>query len=177
MHILIAGRTGSGKTTLALALARRYHDEGYPVLVLDPILDPRWRAVGDDVWTTADTSEFVSAADSSRGCLLVVDEAGELMGRDRAALPLVRQATRGRHRGHLLILISQGLTSIHHSARAQCSSYALFSLTPTEAAKAESETGVAECAALPEARPGEYLWIRPFAPAERLRAFGSDGAG
>lgn len=119
-HVLIAGMTLSGKTTLAKRLCQVYRSHGIRTLVLDPILDPQW---GAD-FITADQEHFLEVFWSNTECMAFLDEGGESVG--RYDLAMQRTATRGRHRGHVCHYIVQDATQIAPIIRAQCTRLYLF---------------------------------------------------
>lgn len=119
-HVLILGMTESGKTTKARKLASCYRRQGYGVLVLDPLCDPRW----DCDFITADQEDFLDVFWRSRSCMAFLDEGGESVG--RYDLAMQETATRGRHWGHSCHYIAQKATQLAPIVRDQCSYVYLF---------------------------------------------------
>lgn len=119
-HVLIAGMTLSGKTTLAKRLAAAYRAAGINVFVLDPILDPQWNAD----FITDDQEHFLDVFWANRSAMAFLDEGGESVG--RYDLAMQKTATRGRHRGHVCHYIVQDATQIAPIIRAQCTRLFLF---------------------------------------------------
>ena len=88
MHTLVVGTSGSGKTTFARKLAISALGKGRRVLVYDVMLTdwPEGCEVFDD------EHDFSQAAHRSRNALLIVDEAGEVIGRSNYELILACHA-------------------------------------------------------------------------------------
>jgi hypothetical protein len=119
-HSLIFGMTESGKTTFATQLARAHKASGFGVIVLDPMLDPRWRCD----FLTASADEFLRVFWGSQRCMAFIDEAGESVGRYDELM--VRTATKGRHWGHSCHYLSQRGALLNRTVRDQCSHLFLF---------------------------------------------------
>lgn len=105
-------------------MVRRAAGAGVPVLVLDPS-GQHW---DDAHFVTGDTDEYIRVVFSNERCLLIVDEAGEAIGRAMSADHQHRNklATRTRHRGHSAIFISQAASTISPTIRRQCQKIWLF---------------------------------------------------
>lgn len=121
-HMLIVGMTESGKTTLATQLSSEYRAKGIKVIVLDPLLDPRWQAD----FLTSDRAEFLAIVQhpETRSCAIFIDESGEMIG--QYSDEMFWLATRARHYGHNSHFISQRAKQISPTVRNQCSYLALF---------------------------------------------------
>ena len=121
MHTLIVGPSGSGKTTFARKLAEAALDKGRRVLVYDVMLTdwPEGCEVFDD------DHEFSQAAHRSRGALLIVDEAGEVIGRSNYELFWL--ATRSRHIGASTVFITHRPSQLAPVIRDNCQVLILFS--------------------------------------------------
>lgn len=119
-HSLIFGMTESGKTTFAAQLSHAYSNNGFGVLVLDPMRDARWRAN----FITSNPDEFLRVFWNSQRCMAFIDEAGETVGRFDELM--VRTATRGRHWGHSCHYLSQRGALLNRTVRDQCSHLFLF---------------------------------------------------
>lgn len=101
---------------------------GVPVLVLDPSGSPKtWLDCGAD-FVTENVDEYLGVVFANSRCLLIVDEAGEAVGRAQSQdhAPRLRLATRTRHRGHSAIFISQAASTISPVIRRQCQKIWLF---------------------------------------------------
>ena len=121
MHTLIVGTSGSGKTTFANRMAEAAIARGRPVLVYDVMLTewPQGCHVFDD------DHDFSQAAHRSRGALLVVDEAGEVIGRSNYELFWL--ATRARHIGASCVFITHRPSQLAPVIRDNCQALVLFS--------------------------------------------------
>lgn len=155
-HTLILGVTESGKTTLATELAEEFKKQGYKILVLTAIYDPRWKA---DFYTE-DPDKFLEVFWDSESCIAFVDEAGETVGRYSDAMN--KLATRGRHHGHAVFFITQKATSISLTVREQVSNVFMFASAPSTAkimAEEFNQPGLLEALTL---KRGEYIEARRF---------------
>lgn len=126
MHCLYLGMTGSGKTTLAKAAARRFRAQGYGVLVLDP-LGSDWQAD----FQTDDSDKFLAVAAKSQRCAVFVDESGEMIGHYEKDMFWL--ATRARHYGHSCHFITQRAAQLSPTVRDQCSRMFLFRVSARDA--------------------------------------------
>ena len=75
---MIIGMTESGKTTYAVNLAHKYKEFGIKTIVLDPLLDERWRVD----FLTDDYDEFIEVIThpETKNCAAFIDESGESAG-------------------------------------------------------------------------------------------------
>lgn len=126
-HVLIAGITESGKTTLAKRLVKRYNSNGIATLVLDPLNDPQWGAT----FQTSDKELFLRNVKQSRSCALFIDESGEMIGRYNEEMFFL--ATRARHLGHNTHFITQRVVQLNKTVRDQCVDLFLFMVSKTDA--------------------------------------------
>ena len=128
MNTIIVGATESGKTTLACELAEGFREEGYRIIVLTAVYDPKWRLQKEDYYTES-PEEFLRVFWDSQRCIAFIDEAGETVGRYDEAMDKV--ATRGRHREHSTFFILQKATRISLTVREQCSRAFIFQSAPS----------------------------------------------
>lgn len=116
----IMGPKLSGKSTLARKLSeeywRRCHMRSF---VLDPNLD-NW---GKQAWVTNDEDKFWAAVWSTRNALVIVDEAGETINREKDLIPVF---TRLRHLHHKLIVIGHSGVNLLPIMRQQLDTLYLF---------------------------------------------------
>jgi len=157
MHALIVGTSGSGKTTFARKLASSALDKGRRVLVYDVMLTdwPEGCEVFDD------EHDFSQAAHRSRNALLIVDEAGEVIGRSNYELFWL--ATRSRHLGASAVFITHRPSQLAPVIRDNCQILILFA-SPSSTGKMLAEEfnfpALENCTML---RVGQYI------KASRLR--------
>jgi len=132
VHTLIVGTSGSGKTTFARKLARAALDKGRRVLVYDVMLTdwPEGCEIFDD------EHDFSQAAHRSRNALLIVDEAGEVIGRSNYELFWL--ATRSRHLGASTVFITHRPSQLAPVIRDNCQVLILFA-SPTSTGKLLAE--------------------------------------
>ncbi len=155
-HVLIAGKTMSGKSTLAKQLAESYNAQGIGVMVLDPIGAQDWPA---DYQTTVGT-DFLHAAKQSWQCALFIDEAGAAVGRFNE--PMQWCATQARHYAHRSHFITQRPAQLAVTVRDQCSRLLLFAVSARDAKNLYEEWGHDEILSAPELPPGQFLDIGRF---------------
>lgn len=131
-HAAIIGMQGSGKTTLGLSMAQTYRRAGWAVLVLDPHLNPLWKAD----WMTDDLEKFLRKAKASQRCALFVEEVGDegdgkkALGRRPGFSWLVTQA---HHFGHVTHYLSQYHTQVPPVVRTNVKRLYLFAVGPVTA--------------------------------------------
>lgn len=122
-HSLLLGMTESGKTSLGIVLAGHYHDGGFPLIILDPMGNPKWPA-GPNVFRTSSVADFLRVFWASTRCMAFIDEAGESVGRFDDVM--IQTATKGRHWGHSCHYMSQRGAQLSRTVRDQCSHLFLF---------------------------------------------------
>ncbi len=121
-HSLIIGMTGSGKTSVATAMSGMYQQKGVKVIVLDPMLDPRWKA--DFITHNRGVFLQVMQHPETQSCAVFVDESGEMIGQHGKELFWL--ATRSRHAGHNVHFICQRAKQISPNVREQCEYLFMF---------------------------------------------------
>lgn len=159
------GRTLSGKTTFAKKKAHSLQKAGYKTLVLDPFLDPEWKAD----FITTDPTAFLQAVWESRQCALFIDEGGQMIGKYDTIMEEL--ATKGRHWGHKCFFISQRSKQLSTTLRAQCSELAIFkqSLKDTkDLADEYVEPMINEAHSLEK---GGFIYVRDNVPPIKLNVF------
>lgn len=127
-HSLICGKSKSGKTFLAQALAWQYQAKGIPVLVLDPFNDPAWPAD----WKTTNRARFMEVALANRGAALFLDEGSNSVG---LSAEMEWITTQSRHWGYRAHLITQRPRQIALTIRDQCEFFYFFRLGPLDSKK------------------------------------------
>jgi len=129
-HGYIIGQTRSGKSHLAKALTAAISKTGKSVIVHDPTAAQGGRNVNG--WTGAivcpDFDSFEAAFWQSRNCLVVIDEAPEVFAEQRNRAR--RMILRGRHLGHVVLMIAQRHTLMDKSARNQANHLWAFVVDP-----------------------------------------------
>lgn len=164
-HSLIIGRTGTGKSTLAEIIIREATKIDRQSIILDPLLDTRWKKVGA-VLVTADQGEFLHYAKTHTNLYLFVDEGGSSIGRYNPAMEFV--TTTSRHLGHVAFIISHRLTQLPIVLRNNASKIYLFASTKSDkqivAEEWDSETIMDTQAKL---QPGEFIEVSAFTPPRR----------
>src|SRR2546429_2492039 len=162
--------TESGKTTLARGLAACIKSEGYGVLVLDPLRDPRWTAdfIADD------PDVFLDVFWRSRCCHVFIDGEGEGVGRYDPAM--LRTATRGRHWGHSCYFLAQRATLVAPVVRDQCRHLYLFTLATADAETLAKEWNRSELCEASTLRQGEFFHCSRYGELTRGALFGAPRA-
>lgn len=167
-HVLINGMTESGKTTLARNLAGFYKHNRIGVLVLDPLLDPRWPCD----FITDDQEEFLDVFWRSRRCIAFLDEGGESVGRYATAMQ--QTATRGRHWGHSCHYVCQRAVQLAPIVRDQCSHLFLFCSSARDGKILAEEFNKPELEACSNLSQGEYIHAVKFGRTQVHKARGND---
>lgn len=155
-HSLILGMTESGKTTLSKRMSATYKKNEYGILVLDPMCDPGWSAD----FQTADPDEFLKVFWDSRGCMVFIDESGDMVGRYDQAMQ--QTATKGRHWGHSVHFLSQRGAQINRTVRDQCSNLFLFNTAKKDAELHAHEWNQPELENANVLPKGEYYHVVRF---------------
>jgi hypothetical protein len=150
-HKLVLGFGGYGKSTLLRTMIRNAQAQGRDALILDPNLDD-WGVSPDNV--TVDADEFMWRAKRSRNALLIVDEAGEMLNRDRSYRWII---TRSRHNGHLAVLSSHMATDIIPVMRRMPQELFIFQQDIDSAAEIARERGDPLFLQCPKLGIGQYV--------------------
>lgn len=158
--------TESGKTTFARRLATRYKNNGRGVLVLDPLLDPRWNAD----FITDDQEHFLEVFWSNRECMAFLDEGSESVGRYDKAMQ--KTATRGRHWGHCCHFLCQDATQLAPIIRAQCRHLFLFCTSRKTGEKLAEEWNKDELKECGELKQGEFIHAVRFGKTQIFKPTG-----
>jgi len=154
-HVLIAGATMQGKTSLAVELARGAVRSGFEPIVLDPLLDPRWPTAH----VYDDPERFLAVVEASRRCALFVDESGEMVGRYSDTMN--RLATRYRHLGHRSHFSVQHAPDLALTVREQCAHLFAFRMGPRGARRLAEDWICPQLEEeLPRLQPLTCLYVR-----------------
>ena len=169
MHTLVFGRTGSGKTTLLRQLGGEFRLAHLCVLT--------WSSIPHEFDGIATRShrnfgEFMADVFAHQRCVVIVDEAGEVMRAEQVA-DSGTLATRSRHLGHRVFFSAQRATGLLAPlVRDQCSSAYVFRVSHSDARALADEFAHEELRLAPSFRPGEYLRV-DFNGAQRRDLFQS----
>lgn len=155
-HVLIAGITEAGKTTLATRISHEYKRLGKRVIVLDPLLDPRWKA---DL-VTNDTEEFLEEVKACRSAEIFLDESGETVGRYQTEMFWL--ATRARHFGHNTHFLTQRPQQLSPTVRDQCSYLFLFCVALRDAKILSDDFNQPQLLQASTLERGRYFWTSRF---------------
>ncbi len=163
MHSEIIGMTESGKTCLAMIIAKRLKSMKKTVVVLDPMHNPRWECD----FRTSDADELNDFLEENRSCYVFVDECGKLFNNGND-LTHDWMATRSRHYGHSFHFIAQRAMQIPRTMRDQCNRLFLFTSSASDGAILADEWNkpeIRECNILPQYH---FLRCSKFDDSERL---------
>lgn len=156
----------SGKTTLAKKIVKRKCElTDRPLLVLDPNLDPDW----DADFMTDDPMKYKDVVKANKGCELVIDEAGEMLGRYAKDMGFL--GTRSRHYGHVATFITQRAQSLDRNVRDQCSRFFIFSIARSDCKIFAEDLVDDELLNAYDLAQGEYYAKMKFKKAVKLNAF------
>jgi hypothetical protein len=148
MHVLICGRTESGKSTLAKELGSELRLAGEEVFAYNPTLELGYTHRDDHGragagWEHHDPDVF--AAEIARRIAtpqrrwIIVDEAHEFFTRGDCQHAWI--GTRGRHYGLNVIAITQAGQQLHPTVRGQCGTLYLFPCSLNDAAFLANQFG------------------------------------
>lgn len=167
-HTLVTGMTEYGKTTFMKRLIKdafKHSGKYKKIIVLDEKKDPGFLA---DI-VTDDPVYFLQSVEPETDCLLIIDDAGDNVGRYAGAIRKV--ATMYRGLGHQAFFITQRAQIFDRTMREQCSNLICFRQS-LEDAKDLSRTFPelrVHVEAVPRLEPGEYFFIPSFGAALRGR--------
>lgn len=167
-HIVITGKTLSGKTSFCKELVKEYKAAGISSLVFDPMKDPDWNAD----FVTSNPDEFMKVVWESRGCALFVDEASESAGQyDKEFFKL---ATKGRHWGHRTHFLIQRYKSLHTNIRSNLSEIICFNVSRSDAKLIFEDFDYDEILSANRLPKGHYIHARSMGGAETHKMFWAD---
>jgi len=133
-HSFISASSMSGKTTLCQEIAKAYRNQGFGIIVYDPMDDPDW--ICDRKFT--DFEAFLDCAYKATRCVLFIEEVGTVIG--QWPKPRVEWlGTRARHWGHRSFFIGQTPVQISLTMREQCETLFLFKCIKDRAKKWSEE--------------------------------------
>lgn len=158
LHCGIFGPGDSGKTTLAQHLSREFWRRGIKSLVLDPNREKGW---GIQSFVTDDEDVFQRMFWREKSCVCFIEEATETISRDAAKNSLF---TRGRHRGHKIVVIGHSGTSLLPVHRIQLHTLFLFRQPESAAeiwAELFADRRIVSCSSLEQY---EFLHCELFRP-------------
>lgn len=144
-------------------IASEYIDKGFQVGVLDPHLDPGW----DADFLTDKQEDIIYYADSTTKNLLIVDEAGEMIG--RYGRTMNRLATMGRHRGHKCMFLAQRAMQLDPTTRSQCTHVIAFEQCKKDAILLSDDFNCEEFLEAPRLQQGEAIIRRKGFPVSRMK--------
>lgn len=162
-HSLIIGMTGSGKTTIATQMSSAYRRKNIKVIVLDPMLDPRW----DADFITHDRGKFLYILQHPEtvNCAVFVDESSTMIGHYRKEMFWL--ATQSRHRGHNVHFICQRAKQISPNVREQCQYLFMFNSSIDSAKELANEFNRIELIRANELTIFEYFHCSRFGPLQK----------
>lgn len=164
-HCLIIGRTLSGKTTFAKKKAAALAANGHHIIVLDPFLDPEWKAT----FITSDQEEFLDAVWRNRNCGVFVDEGGSTIGKYNKVMDEL--ATRGRHWGHKCFFITQRAKQLSTTVRTQCSELVIFKQSQLDTKDLSNEFVEPVIMGADKLNKGEFYYVRDNQKTVKLNVF------
>lgn len=141
-HILFTGVTLSGKTTAARMFSRAFCAHRIPVVVYDPVeTETKGGGWGENALVFTDAGEFLDflASDDCGPCKIFIDEAADIFAQRMPDNFWI--ATRGRHYGWQLFVITQRPMMIAPTVRNQCAEAFVFRLTTSDMSNLGSDYG------------------------------------
>lgn len=124
-HTAVSAPSKGGKSFFGREVCRAFMRAGKKVLVCDP-LGYSWPAS----WVTRDVHRFIARAKQETDCLLLVDEAGLSVDRQKSVRWLL---TTSRHNKHVTYALMQDYTQLQPEMRKQFTQLCLFACHPDEA--------------------------------------------
>jgi len=154
MHVIILGRTLSGKSALVKQIGSDLREQGHEVVAFNPV-GGKGFTIRDEFgcaaaeYETADADEFMNEVLSrleknpKKKRFLIVDEAHEFFGKaDSEHRNWI--GTRGRHYGLTVIALTQKATILNTTFRGQADTIYIFRSSLTDARFVADEFGNAE---------------------------------
>ena len=141
-HTLFTGVTMSGKTTAARMFSRAFCAHRIPVVVYDPVeTETKGGGWGENALVFSDPVEFVDflGSDDCGACKIFIDEAADIFSLRMPENFWI--ATRGRHYGWQLFVITQRPMLIAPSVRNQCGEAFIFRLTTSDLSNIGADFG------------------------------------
>ncbi len=138
---------------------------GFLVLVLDPLEDPGWPTP----YRYTNRGEFLKAGQNAQRCLLIIDEAGEMIGQFNEEMRWC--ATRARHLGHTSMFITQRPAQLSPTVRDQCSKLFLFRVSVDDAKTLARDWARPELEIASTLPQGQALAVPRFGDIQRINVF------
>lgn len=163
-HGLIVGQTESGKTVLALSLAKSLKMKNQRIAVLDHFATKKWAS---DFFTT-DASELVAylKKKDNHSCVVFIDEGGLTL--DKFDPSLTWLGTTSRHWGHSVFFITHRMENLNLTMRSQASSLFLFNSNMEDSRELASNFNKPELKAAVDLPKGHFLYLKDrFSPVKR----------
>lgn len=145
-HLLIIGRTKSGKSALAKQMGSELRLAGAEILAYNPTLEKGYTredeygciAAEYETDNIFELEQEIAAryAREKKPRIIIVDEAHELPA-DANWI-----ATKGRHYGLTLIIVSQRGAELNATLRTQCATWYVFKCSGLDMRMVEMETGI-----------------------------------
>lgn len=120
-----------------------------------------------------DTDEFIDIVFDNDRCLVVVDEAGEAIGRaqSRDTEHRIKLATRTRHRGHSVFFIGQRLNLLPPAIRSQCEAAYVFRQNSRREIMLLAEEFGEHAKKVDRLAKGQCLYLSTFGTPELIELF------
>jgi hypothetical protein len=142
---------------------------GVGILVHDP-LDDDWPSD----WQTDDIEEFIDVAMQNRDCILLIDEAGEVISHAQAQKHPKRRwlATRARHNGHKSIFIAQRAPMLSPTIVRNCTEGFIFRQHARDLKGLEEVMTNEHVMKAKDLGRGECVWVDNFGNHKFINVFG-----
>lgn len=162
-HVVITGKTLSGKSAFAKELVGVYKAQGVESLVFDPMNDPEWGEAGA-AFVTDNSEEFLAKVWASRGCAVFIDEASENAGQHDTEY--FKLATKGRHWGHKVHFLIQRFGSLNTNIRSNLSEIICFNISSKDGKLANEYFEYPEIVNAYKLKKGHYVWAQSMGGAK-----------
>lgn len=173
VHVLYAGVTQSGKTTLARLHARLLLDNDWRVIVYDPVgTETRGGGWGKDAEVFADRERFLSYVKTQRDAFVFIDEGADLFTQGQLENQWLFR--KGRHAGLYMRVCTQRPKMIAPNVRTQCAHAYLFRLAREDMGELFADFGHSrtDADAYTDLEPGDFVLLQSGKSSiDRFNAF------